>query len=94
MSMVTKNIILTDQEDSWIQSRFAAGGYRNESEIFSQLIHEQQIREQETPEDIATIRAALIEGEESIKRDGYCKQSVREIWEEAKSKYLATKKRG
>ena len=83
--MVTKNIILTDQEDSWIQSRFAAGGYRNESEVFSQLIHEQQVREQETPEDIAKIRTALIEGEKS----GISTRTVKEIWEEAKAKYQA-----
>ena len=83
MPMVTKNITLTDQENSWIESRFASGGYCNESEVISQLIQEQQVREHETPEEIAAIRAALIEGEKS----GKCTQSVREIWEEAKAKY-------
>ena len=85
MSMVTKNIILTDQENSWIESRFASGGYCNESEVFSELIQEQQVRETETPEEIATIRAALIKG----KKSGKSKLTVREIWKEEKVKFLA-----
>ena len=83
--MVTKNITLTDQENSWIESRFASGGYCNESEVFSQLIQEQQVRETETPEEIATIRAALIKG----KKSGKSKLTVREIWKEEKVKFLA-----
>ena len=83
--MVTKNIILTDQENSWIESRFASGGYCNESKVFSQLIQEQQVRETETPEEIATIRAALIKG----KKSGKSKLTVREIWKEEKVKFLA-----
>ena len=89
MSMVTKNITLTDQEDSWIKSRITLGGYRNESEVFSQLIQEQQVRENETPEEIAAIRAALIEAKESVKQNGYSTRTVEEIWEEEKEKFLA-----
>ena len=83
--MVTKNITLTDQENFWIKSRFTSGGYCNESEVFSQLIQEQQARETETPEEIATIRAALIKG----KKSGKSKLTVREIWKEEKVKFLA-----
>ncbi len=89
MPMVKKNYTLTDQEDSWVKSRVASGAYCNESAVISQLIQEQQVREHETPEEIAAIRAALIEGEESIKQEGYCNQTVREIWEEAKAIYQA-----
>ena len=89
MSMVTKNITLTDQENLWIKSRFAFGGYSNESEVFSQLIQEQQVRENESPEEIATIKKALIEAKESIKQNGYSTRTVEEIWDEEEKKYLA-----
>ena len=89
MSLVTKNITLTDQENSWIESRFASGGYGNESEVFSQLIQEQQARENETPEEIATIKKALIEAKESIKKNGYSTRTVEEIWDEEEKKFLA-----
>ena len=52
-----------------------------------ELIRGHQIREGETPEDIAAIRAALIEAEESAMQKGYSKKSIEEIWEEAKAKY-------
>ena len=87
--MVTIKISLTEQEDNWLKSRIATGAYRNESEVISQLIQEQIVLENETPEEIAAIREALIEAEESIKLDGYSTQTVKEIWEEAKSEYLA-----
>ena len=87
--MVMNNITLTDQQYSWIKSRVALGQNCDESEVISELITEQQISEQETPEEIAAIRVALIEGEESIKKYGYSKKTVREIWEEVKAKYLA-----
>jgi len=41
-----------------------------------------QIREQETPEEIAAIRAALIEGE----RSGYSERTVDEIREKARAR--------
>ena len=87
--MVMKNITLTNQQYSWIKSRIDSGSYCDESEVISELIQEQQDLEFESPEEIAAIRAALIEGEESIKKYGYSKKTVREIWEEVKAKYLA-----
>ena len=87
--MVTKNITLTEQENSWIESRFATGRYENESEVFSQLIQEQLVRENETPEETATIKKALIEAKESIKKNGYSTRSVEEIWDEEEKKFLA-----
>jgi len=87
MPMVKKSISVTDQQDSWIKAQIETGRYGNESEIIRELIRERQTREQETPEEIEAIRAALIAAEESIKRDGYSRKSVDEIWEEAKAKY-------
>ena len=83
------SITMSVQEENWIKSQIDSGCYCNESEAIRELIEEQQISEQETPEEIAAIRAALIEGEESIKKYGYSKKTVREIWEEEKAKYLA-----
>lgn len=46
---------------------------------------ERQLRDQETPEDIAAVRAALIAAEESIAREGYSQKTMEEIWQEAKA---------
>lgn len=48
-----------------------------------ELIRERQIREQETPEEIEAIRAALVEGEKS----GFSDSSVDEIWKEARQRH-------
>ena len=84
MSMVRKSISLTGQQADWIKTQISAGYYGSESELIRGLISERQTREQETPEDVDAIRAALVVGEESIKREGYSRKTVDEIWEEAK----------
>jgi len=89
MPMVKKSISVTDQQDNWIKAQIRTGRYGNESEVVRDLIRERQIRELETPEEIAAIRAALIEAEESVTRDGYSKRSVDEIWEEARARHRA-----
>ncbi len=65
MAMVKKSISVTNQQDSWIKEQVEIGHFGNESEVVRELIRERQIREQETPAEIAAIRAALIEGEKS-----------------------------
>ena len=65
MPMVKKSISVTDQQDNWIKSQISTGHFGNESEVIRELIRERQIREQETPAEIAAIRAALDEGEKS-----------------------------
>ncbi|MXZ79872.1 MAG: type II toxin-antitoxin system ParD family antitoxin [Gammaproteobacteria bacterium] len=86
MPMVKKSISVTGQQDIWIKAQVDTGRYGNESEVVRELIRERQIREQETPEAILTVRTALVEAEESVKRKGYSKRSVDEIWEEAKAR--------
>ena len=54
-----------------------------------ELIRELQSRERESPGEIAAIRAALIEAEESAKQEGYSEKSIDKVWEEAKTKYRA-----
>ena len=67
MPMVKKSISVTDKQADWIKAQIATGHFGNESEVVRELIRERQIREQETPAEIAAIRAALIEGEKSGK---------------------------
>ncbi len=65
MPMVKKSISVTDQQDAWIKAQVETGHFGNESEVVRELIRERQVREQETPEEIKAIRAALIKGEQS-----------------------------
>ena len=83
MPMIKKNIILTDQQDDWIKSQITSGHFNDESEVIRELIQERQILENETPEEISAIRSALIEAEESVKRKGYSKLTVNDIWKKA-----------
>jgi len=85
VAMVKKSISVTDKQDRWIKAQIESGHYGNESEIVRELIRERQLRELETPAEIAAIRAALIEGEES----GFTDRSVDEIWEEARQSHRA-----
>ena len=80
--MVRKSISITDQQDEWIKARLETGQYENESDVLRELILERQIQEQETPEQIAEIRKALIEGE----RSGFIDQSVHEVIKEARAR--------
>lgn len=83
--MVKKSISVTDKQDEWIKAKIATGHFGNESEVVRELIRERQIREEETPEEIQAIRAALIKGEQS----GVSKKSVDEIWAEARTRRKA-----
>lgn len=80
MPLVKKSISVTDHQDKWIKAQIKIGHFRNESEAIRELIRERQIRDQESPEQIAAIRATLVEGEKS----GLSDRSVDEIWEQAK----------
>ncbi|MBA3966857.1 MAG: type II toxin-antitoxin system ParD family antitoxin [Nitrospirales bacterium] len=85
MPMVKKSISVTDKQDAWIKAKIATGHFGNESEVVRELIRERQIREEETPEEIEAIRAALIKGEQS----GVSKRSVDKIWAEARTRRQA-----
>jgi antitoxin ParD1/3/4 len=61
MSTTRKTITVTDQQDSWIKARIAAGEYTNDSEYIRDLIR----RDQAGQADLEAIRAALIEAEQS-----------------------------
>lgn len=87
MPMVKKSISVTAQQDRWIKAQIDTGHFGNESEVVRELIRERQMQQQETPEEIAAIRAALIEGEQS----GFSSRSVDEIWEEARARHKTKK---
>ena len=61
MGTKRKTITVTDQQNSWIKARIAAGEFTNDSEYIRDLIR----RDQTSQADIDAIRAALIEGEQS-----------------------------
>lgn len=61
MATVRKTISLTDQQNAWITAQVEAGRFTNDSELIRDLIR----REQERMAEINTIRAALIQGEQS-----------------------------
>lgn len=61
MATIRKTITLTDLQDSWIKAQVDAGRYTNDSEFIRDLIR----REPERSAEIESIRAALIEGENS-----------------------------
>lgn len=63
MSTTRKTITVTDQQDKWIKAQIAAGEFTNDSEYIRDLIR----RDQAIKAEIETIRAALIEGEQSGK---------------------------
>ncbi len=78
--MIKKSIAITEQQNDWIKALMAQGAYGNESEIFRDMIRERQVRERETPEQIAKIRAMLLEAEQS----GFTRLSKDEILSEIK----------
>ncbi len=61
MATVRKTITLTEQQDAWVKSQIDKGDFTNDSEVFRDLIR----REQERTAEIESIRAALIEAEQS-----------------------------
>lgn len=61
MATIRKNITVSPNQDAWVKAQIAAGRYTNESELYRDLVRQQQAREDE----IEIIRSALIEGENS-----------------------------
>ncbi len=61
MGTTRKTITVTDQQDGWIKAQIAEGKFTNDSEYIRDLIR----RDQAVNAEIETIRAALIEAEES-----------------------------
>jgi antitoxin ParD1/3/4 len=61
MGTTRKTITVTEQQDTWIKARIAAGEFTNDSEYIRDLIRRDQARQAE----IEAVRGELIKGEES-----------------------------
>ncbi len=61
MAIVRKTTTLTEQPNDWIAAQIDAGHYTNDRKAIPDLIR----REQDCSADLARLRAALIDGEES-----------------------------
>jgi antitoxin ParD1/3/4 len=84
MPMVKKSISITDRQADWLKSQITSGHYGNESEVIRDLIRRRQApsESEQGQEDIESIRAALIKGEES----GIEYRSLEDIWAEARKR--------
>ncbi len=81
MATVRKTITLTDQQDRWIKTRIAAGGFTNDSEYIRDLIR----RDQEQSAKYRALEAAIREGIES----GVSDKTVLDIMEEVEARLRA-----
>lgn len=73
MSTVRKTITLTGQQGEWVKARIASGAFTNDSEYIRDLIR----KDQERSAEVESIRAALIEGEDSGLSDRMPRDIVR-----------------
>jgi antitoxin ParD1/3/4 len=78
MATIRKTITLTDQQDQWIKTRIAAGGFTNDSEYIRDLVR----RDQEQNAQFLALKQAIQEGLGS----GVSNKTVGEIWEEAEQR--------
>ncbi|MBX9893722.1 MAG: type II toxin-antitoxin system ParD family antitoxin [Nitrosomonas sp.] len=78
MATIRKTITLTDQQDQWIKTQIAAGGFTNDSEYIRDLVR----RDQEQNAQFLALKQAIQEGLES----GVSNKTVGEIWEEAEQR--------
>ena len=81
MATVRKTITLTDQQDRWIKTRIAGGGFTNDSEYIRDLIR----RDQEQSTKYRTLEAAIREGIES----GVSDRTVPDIMEDVEARLRA-----
>ena len=78
MATIRKTITLTNQQDQWIKTRIAAGGFTNDSEYIRDLVR----RDQEQNAQFLALKQAIQEGLES----SVSNKTVGEIWEEAEQR--------
>ena len=81
MAVVRKTITLTEQQSEWVRTRIATGDFTNDSEYFRDLIRRDQARAAQ----LESVRAALIEGEQS----GISPRSADDILQAARAKLKA-----
>lgn len=87
IEMVKKSISVTEKQARWIEEQIESGHFGNASEVFRYLIRERQMQEEAAENEIAKIRAALLEGEQS----GLSNRTVDEIWAAARAEQKPSK---
>lgn len=60
-NIVRKTITVTNKQNAWIAAQLDSGRFTNDSELIRDLIR----REQERQQELESIRAALLAGEQS-----------------------------
>jgi antitoxin ParD1/3/4 len=81
MGTTRKTITVTDQQDHWIKSQIAAGGFTNDSEYIRDLIR----RDQEQNAKFHLLKVAIQEGLDS----GVSEKSVPQIMTEVEARLRA-----
>ena len=74
-----------DPNNSWLANQTESGEYNSKSEVINDLIRIARRKE----ENIDSIRAGLVQAEESIEKHGYSNKSVNQIWGEAEAQHKA-----
>ncbi len=81
MATVRKTITVTEQQDHWVKSRIADGGFTNDSEYIRALIR----RDQEWSARYGELNAAIREGLDS----GVSDRTVPQIMEDVEARLRA-----
>ena len=76
--MPTRNVNLTDELDSFILSRVESGRYENASEVVRSALRTLERDEQQYEAKLATLRAAIDEGDASGDAEGDVFADVRQ----------------
>ena len=84
--MATMNISLPDQMKAWVEEQAKSGRYANTSDVVRDLIRREQVK----AEKIAHWQTLIDEADAS----GICEQTPREIFEEVRAEYVASKSPG
>ena len=88
MPVSEKNLTRTEMLDGIIGSKINTKQNSCDTKDLGKQTQINHYDAKETPEEVEAIRLAIKEGEESIKREGYSKRSVDEIFDSALGKYI------
>ena len=83
--MPTRNVNLTPELDQFVLSRVASGRYENASEVVRAALRAMEREEKEFEQKLATLRAAIDEGDASGTFEGDPFEYVRERMKQKKA---------
>ena len=85
--MPTRNVNLTDELDRFVAAKIESGRYENASEVFRAALRTLERDDQEHEAKLATLRAAIDEGDASGIAEGDPVQRVRQALKLPKKKH-------